>query len=88
MSDTKYLCFGKYLFISQHTNQTTGFSFFLIAMPWVACPGYGSSLTVQEHEKQSVLRLTQIRFEGFEKNFPTGKNFTKTFLETRQAICC
>lgn len=53
--------------------------FFLIAMPWVACPGYGSSLTVQEHEKQSVLRLTQIRFEGFEKIFPTGKTLQKHF---------
>lgn len=36
------------------------------ALSGVACPGDIGSLSVQGYEKQSVLRLTQIRFTGLE----------------------
>lgn len=39
-----------------HWIQYFIFNFF--AVPWVACPGDGGSLSIQDYEKQSVLRLT------------------------------
>lgn len=53
----------------------------------MACPAYGGMLTFQDYEKQSVLRLTQIRFTGPETTFQQ-ENVTKTISETRQETCC
>lgn len=47
-------------------------------MPWVACPGDGGSVSFQD-EKQSVLRLTQIRFTGLEITFSNMKTLQKIF---------
>lgn len=39
---------------------------FIFSLQCLGWPGDGGSLSVQDYEKQSVLRLTQIRLTGLE----------------------